>query len=77
MEDLGQYRHGRIQRLLDPLQGLPAMGMQPVLGIEQGHQRSGVNQDQRLIFRPIACRTPRRVSLAGAIAYPPGPRSSS
>lgn len=77
MEDLGQYRYGRIHRLLDPLEGRPAMGMQPVLGIEQGHQRPGVDEYQRLIFRPIACRTPRHVSLAGAIAYPSGPRSSS
>jgi hypothetical protein len=59
------------------LKRLDASIMQPVPRIEQGHQRTCVDEDHRPNFFPSATVTPCRVSVDGAMAYPPGPKLSS
>src|SRR5574341_239149 len=75
VKDLREHGCRCYDRLADGPHDLAASLMGRVLGIEQGNEGTGVNQYHRPIFRRMISRIPRLTSLAGARAYPPGPRS--
>src|SRR5262245_61235584 len=78
VKDLGQHRYRRQQGFAEGAERLAASRVLGITAVEQRDQRSRVDQDHRRrpSLRLITFRTPRRVLVEGAMAYPPGPTSS-
>jgi hypothetical protein len=77
MKGFRQYGYSRVQRFAQRSQHLLAACVLGVLRVKQRHTRPRIYQNHRLSFLLIASRTPWRVSVDGAVAYPPDPRANS
>ena len=73
---LGEHGGCGENGLADFLQAAAAPFVLLVARVEEGDQRPCIDQNHFRSFLRSAAVTPRRVSVEGALAYPPGPRSS-
>lgn len=75
MKALGKDGQGREEGVPDGLQDLATSKVLAVAGIEERDDRAGIDESQIERFPRKTSAIPRRVSVEGASAQPPLPKS--